>query len=73
MAEVINLRQAKKALARAKDRAQGNANAAKFGLTKAQRQAEAAARDKAARHLDDHQRDRGTGHPENGPDAEGGG
>lgn len=57
MAEVINIRQAKKALARAKDRAQATQNAAKFGRTKAERQAEDAARDTAARHLDGHLRD----------------
>lgn len=57
MAEVINLRQAKKALARAKDRAQGTENAAKFGRSKAERQAEDADRDKARRHLDGHHRD----------------
>lgn len=60
MAEVINLRRAKKALARAKSRAQGTENAAKSGRSKVERQAGEAARDKATRHLDGHRIDDGT-------------
>lgn len=37
MAQIVNLRQARKSLKRAKDRAQADANAAKFGLTGAER------------------------------------
>ncbi|MDP1669584.1 DUF4169 family protein [Phaeovulum sp.] len=57
MAEVVNLRTAKKRIARAKDAAQGESNAVKFGRTKAEvRLAKAeAARAKAA--LDGHRRD----------------
>ena len=57
MAEIVNLRQAKKAAARKADRAQADANAAKFGRTKAERALEQARTDKAARDLDGHQRD----------------
>lgn len=56
MAEVINLRQAKKALARVKKRAQGDENAAKFGRTKAQRRLEEAEAEKARTALDGHER-----------------
>lgn len=57
--EVINLRQAKKALARAKARAQGTENAVKSGQTTAQKSLEAAQRDKARAALDAHRRDPG--------------
>jgi len=57
MAEIINLRAAKKAAARAKTRAQGDENAAKFGRTRAQKTAEAAQAEKAKRDLDAHLRD----------------
>lgn len=57
MADIITLRTAKKALARAEARAQGDANAAKFGRTKAQKAAEKAQADKAARFLQGHQRE----------------
>lgn len=54
MAEIINLRAAKKAQTRAKARAQADANAAKFGQTKAERMAESLRKDKAKRDLDSH-------------------
>ena len=54
MTTVINLRQARKDRDRADKRAKGDANAAKFGRSKAQRQAEADAAARAARHLDQH-------------------
>jgi hypothetical protein len=57
MGEIINLRVAKKAADRAKSRAQGDENAAKFGRTKAQKSAEAARAAKAKRDLDAHLRD----------------
>jgi hypothetical protein len=54
MAEIVNLRRVKKARQQAKARAQGDANAAKFGQTKAERMAEAKRKDKATRDLDGH-------------------
>ena len=57
MAEIINLRQAKKQAARKAARAQGDANAAKHGRTRAERDLERAQADKAARDLDGHKRD----------------
>ena len=58
MAEVVNLRQAKKQAARKAARSAADANAAKHGRTKAERELEAARADKAARDLDGHERDR---------------
>jgi hypothetical protein len=57
MAEVVNLRSAKKQAARKAARATGDANAAKFGRTKAARELEEAQAEKAARVLDGHKRD----------------
>ncbi len=57
MAEVVNLRQAKKQAARKAACAEADANAAKFGRTKAEREAEAARAAKAARALDGHRRE----------------
>ena len=54
MAEIINLRSVKKARQRAEATAQADANAAKFGRTKAEKQAESARKDKAKRDLDGH-------------------
>jgi hypothetical protein len=54
MAEIINLRSAKKTLARVKKRAQGDENAAKFGRTKAQKSLETTEADKARQALDGH-------------------
>ena len=57
MAEIVNLRQARKAAARAAARAAGDANAAKFGRTKAERQLQETRAAKAARDLDAHRRE----------------
>lgn len=57
MAEIVNLRQAKKQAARKAARAKGDANAAKFGRTKAERNLERARTEKAARDLEGHRRD----------------
>jgi phage protein D len=58
MAEVINLRQARKQLSRAKKRAEASENAAKSGRTKAQKTLEAARAEKARADLDAHMRDK---------------
>ncbi|MHA6344898.1 DUF4169 family protein [Roseivivax sp. CAU 1761] len=57
MSKVTNLNQARKARARAQKRAAGDANAAKFGRSKAQRQREDDAAARARAHLDGHRRD----------------
>ena len=57
MSRVVSLSKARKARAAAEKRAQADANAAKFGRTKAEKAAERAARDKATHDLDGHQRD----------------
>ncbi len=57
MAELVNLRQAKKQAARKAARVAADANAAKHGRTKAERELEQARNDKAARTLDGHKRD----------------
>ena len=49
---VINLNRARKALDRAQEKAQADANAARHGRTKAQRLLESAQADKARRALD---------------------
>ncbi|WP_333816027.1 DUF4169 family protein [Tabrizicola sp.] len=57
MAEIVNLRQAKKQAARKAARAEADANAAKHGRTKAERDLEKARVEKAIRQLDGHLRD----------------
>ncbi|MEM6438752.1 MAG: DUF4169 family protein [Pseudomonadota bacterium] len=57
MAEIINLRQARKRRARDGKRAKGDANAAKHGRGKAERQASEAQAELEARRLDGHLRD----------------
>lgn len=52
MAEIVNLRAARKAKDRAKARAKGDENAAKFGRTKAEKALETAQAEKASRDLD---------------------
>ncbi len=52
MAEIINLRAARKAKDRVKARATGDENAAKFGRTKAEKDLTRAKAEKAARDLD---------------------
>ena len=58
MAEPINLRLARKARDRAEKRRDGEANAAKFGRTKADRIRQKKDKAEADRHLDGHRRDR---------------
>jgi len=55
MAEIINLNRAKKARDRADEKAQADANAVKFGRTKAARIAQAAKSEKARKMLDQHE------------------
>ena len=57
MKTVINLRQARKDRDRAEKRAAADANAAKFGRTKAQKVVEQSDADRAAKHLDGVKRD----------------
>jgi hypothetical protein len=56
--KVVNLNKARKARAKHEKRAQADANAVKFGRTKAERDAEKARAGKAARDLDGHKRER---------------
>ncbi len=58
---VVNLRAARKNAARDAARKQGDANAAKFGRSKAQKLAEAEDAARAARHLDRHRLEDGDG------------
>lgn len=55
--KVVNLRQARKRKARAADAKTGDANAARFGVSRAEREARAAEEKKAARDLDGHRRE----------------
>lgn len=57
MSKVVNLNQIRKQQSRAKKRAEGDENAAKFGRTKAQRDAEKQQAERARAHLDAHLRD----------------
>ena len=57
MAAPINLKKARKAKARAEKRVKGDANAAKFGRTKAERQEDADRTVRTKRFLDQHRRD----------------
>jgi hypothetical protein len=57
MAEIVNLRAKRKEAARKAARMQADANAAKFGQSKAERDLAKARAEKAARDLDAHQRD----------------
>ena len=52
MAEIINLRAVRKAKEKTETRAQADANAVKFGRTKAERLLEAARAEQAKRRLD---------------------
>ena len=65
MAEIINLRLAKKQAARKAAKAQGDVNAARFGRSKADKDLDRARSEKAARDLDAHKRDQADNH---GPD-----
>ena len=57
MAGIVNLRAKRKEVARKAARVQADANAAKFGQTKAERDLAQARADKSARDLDGHKRD----------------
>lgn len=57
MAEIVNLRQARKTALRAKKRAEGTENAAKSGRSKALKSLEAARADKARADLEAHRRE----------------
>ena len=57
MAEVVNLRTAKKQAPRKAARSAADVNAAKHGRTKAEREMEKARAEKAARELDGHRRE----------------
>ncbi|WP_332714513.1 DUF4169 family protein [Pelagibacterium mangrovi] len=57
MAEIVNLRQARKAKARAQKERASEANRAKFGRTRAERDLESKISDKLDRDLDGHKRD----------------
>lgn len=54
MSDVVNLNKAHKAKARVQKRAQADANAAKFGRTKAQKVADQTVTDQQVRHIDGH-------------------
>ena len=58
MAEIINLRQARKQKARVEAEKTAEQNRIAFGRTKAERKLTEAERDKAARHIDGHKLDR---------------
>ena len=57
MAEIVNLRQARKAKARAEKEQAAETNRAKFGRTKAERERERMLTEKQVRDLDGHKRD----------------
>lgn len=57
MAEIINLRTARKQAARAADRRKGDENAARHGRTLGEKAREASEAAKGQRHLDGHRRD----------------
>ena len=57
MAEIVNLRAAKKARQRAEARAKGDENPAKFGPAKAEKDLEKTRAQKARRDLDGHERE----------------
>jgi hypothetical protein len=57
MAEIINLRRARKAKARDERAKTAEANRAAFGRTRAEKQTTAAERERAAKAIDAHKRD----------------
>lgn len=57
MAEIINLRRARKARAKTEKEAQAAENRLRFGMSASARRAMASERDKNERHLDAHQRE----------------
>ena len=68
MADILNLRQARKRKARDAARREGDANAARHGRPKADRTRDAAVTALETRRLDGHRRDPGAGEPEGGAD-----
>ncbi|MDP3339971.1 DUF4169 family protein [Frigidibacter sp.] len=66
MSEIINLRQARKQRARAEDRNEATARAAKFGRSKAEKALEEARAGKARAALDGHKLDGHKREPEGG-------
>lgn len=58
--KIINLRQARKRKARKENAQSGTENAARFGVSKSNRNARQQEQDKAARHLDGHKREPGS-------------
>ncbi|MBV0891717.1 DUF4169 family protein [Paracoccus sp. Z118] len=68
--KVVNLRQARKSAARNTKRRTGDENAARFGLTRAERAAQADAAAREGRKLDQHRLDRdGDGQDSGGQDG----
>ena len=63
MAEVVNLRRARKERARAEAAKQADANRVAFGRTKAEKSLTAAERDLAARRIDGHKLEKPEGEP----------
>jgi hypothetical protein len=57
MSDVVSLSKSRKARARAADQSKAAANRARFGMTKAQRKADQAARERAGRSLDQARRE----------------
>lgn len=55
--KIVNLNKARKARKRADAKTEANANAVKFGRTKAEKNLDRAKSDKAARDLDQHRRE----------------
>ena len=68
MGDVINLRQARKRLARRRDKTEAAANRRRFGRTKGERQKDEAERAEAERRLDNHRVERPNDDPD-GPDV----
>ena len=64
MSKVVNLRQARKSRTRDQARRQGDANAAKFGRSKAEAHREKVETERAARSLDAHRIESDDGGPE---------
>jgi len=57
MADIINLRTARKAKARTEKEAAAEANRLKFGRTKAEKRKDASEKARAEKHIDGHKRD----------------
>lgn len=68
MGDVINLRQARKKMARRRDEAEAAANRERFGRTKGERRKHDAERQESERRLDNHRLDPTTDDPD-GPDV----